>query len=157
MRLMRTLTLVAAGALAIGCSSTTNPQDVTVADLVGTWTASRFAFTNVANTAQKFDVITNGGSFAVTVASNGTIDGTYNFIFDSGDIAGTIAVSGGVVTFVNTAASPPDTLSFTDFALNGNTFTLTGNYQEIPLAAFTGNAGDLATLVNASLAVVLTR
>jgi hypothetical protein len=147
--------LITLGAVALGCGDSTGSTEVTLADLVGTWTADQFEFTNQANTAQRFDVVANGGSFEVTVAANGTITGSFDFIVDDGTIDGTISVGGGVITFINTDVVPPDTLSFGNFVLAEDVLTLTDTNQEFPFGMLTVPPDP--TPLPASLAVVLNR
>jgi hypothetical protein len=70
----RTLSLMALAAiLSAGCSkdSTTAPEGITIADLVGSWTASSVVFTSQANSSQKFDIVAAGGELRATVLDGG--------------------------------------------------------------------------------------
>jgi hypothetical protein len=75
MKLARIVPLVAALAVfATGCGES-DPADVeegfTIADLVGSWTASSHRFTNNANAAESYDLIANGGETRSTVLAGG--------------------------------------------------------------------------------------
>ena len=68
------MALVLAGALtAAGCgeSSTSEPETVTIADLVGSWIATSLVLTNKANTTQSMDIVAAGGEVRITVLSDG--------------------------------------------------------------------------------------
>jgi hypothetical protein len=66
--------VIAIAALAAGCSDS-DPTDVTdevtIADLVGSWTASSHTFQNNANAAESHDVVADGGETRTTVLANG--------------------------------------------------------------------------------------
>lgn len=64
-------------ALAVACGE--DEGGVTVADLVGTWTATRLEFTNRANAAQKIDLAPLGLSFTLVVAPGGRYTVTMSF------------------------------------------------------------------------------
>lgn len=56
----------------VGCGdSATEPDGITVADLVGSWTAASAVMTNKTNPSQQFDIIAAGGEMRVTVLNNG--------------------------------------------------------------------------------------
>jgi len=105
---------VAGLAVAFACSDAVAPEDI-----AGTWTATQFEFTSVANSSVTFDVIGEGGSASLTFNANGTYSitfalggppetdsGTYaidgsRFTLDEGtgdEVSGTIDLSGDTLT-----------------------------------------------------------
>jgi hypothetical protein len=109
--------------VAAGCSDSTSPEDVTAADLVGTWEATAFEVTAVGGGAS-MDVIALGGSMTLTAGANGayTIDITFPGELPEVE-TGTFTVAEGVITI--DPEGPDSTMSF-DFTLSGNTLTLMG-------------------------------
>ena len=55
----------------------TDPTEVE--DFAGTWNATFMEFTNLANSAEKFDLIVEGGSLSIQIASTG--DYTLSILF----------------------------------------------------------------------------
>lgn len=149
LRIARSVTLVAVAALlAIGCSeSSTDPDPdggVTVADLVGSWTASSHTFTNNANSSESFDVVANGGETRTTVLSGGG----HRTWFELGDFSdewdAQLSISGTTLTSTPAEATR-ETVSWT-FTLVGNTLTLTRSDSEWDFT-LSGAAGVPATEV----------
>ena len=58
--------------LGLGVASCVDPGDVTQGDLVGTWEADAFVFSDFANPVTEVDVIGLGGSVTITFDANGT-------------------------------------------------------------------------------------
>lgn len=149
LRIARSLALVVVTALlAIGCSdSSTDPGTdggVSVADLVGSWTASSHTFTNNANSSESYDIIANGGETRTTVLTGGGARiwiefGTFS---DEWDVQ--LSISGTTLT-ATPAEATRETVSWT-FALVGNTLTLTRSDSEFDFT-LTGAAGVPATEV----------
>lgn len=105
---------------AVAC---TDPTEV--ADLVGTWNATVVEFTNLANTAEKYELIGDGGSLTIVVEANE--DYTLSILFPGEPVdvqEGTIAVVGDVLTLSESGQGSP--LDFI-FDLSGNTLTMTTN------------------------------
>lgn len=81
--LTRSLSLLAAVAvLSSACSDGSTAPDIddggpnddtgaTIADLVGSWTASSVVFTNKANAAEQIDIVAAGGELRTTVLNHG--------------------------------------------------------------------------------------
>lgn len=109
-------TLVLAGfASVLACSDSVAPEDI-----AGTWDASTFVFTSVANPGTSLDLIDAGYSASLTFNANGTYsisftepggvpdtdNGTYTidgdtFTLDAGtsdEVSGTISLSGDTMT-----------------------------------------------------------
>ncbi len=106
-------------ALSIGCSDSTGPAEP--ADLVGTWVASAFVFTNSANTAETVDVIALGMSMTLTFTET-TMSWTINFAGQEQEVfTGTYSLAGNQITM----SDPIDGDETFTFALDGNILTLT--------------------------------
>ena len=107
--------------LAVGCSDSTGPAEP--ADLVGTWNASAFVFTNSADAAQTVDVIALGMTMSITFTET-TMSGTVNFPGQDQEIfTGTYTISGGQIMFTDSDPQEGDE-TFTQ-SLDGNILTLT--------------------------------
>ncbi len=78
MSLLRTVSALAVVAtLTVGCSeSTSSEEDITIGDLVGTWTAQSVVYTAVENPTQQYDLVAGGGSLTMVIAADGTFIGT---------------------------------------------------------------------------------
>lgn len=78
MRLARRLPPAAllVAAVTLGCGDDGTGPGVNLADLVGTWTATQFEFTNRADRSQKVDIIPQGGALTFTILPDG------RYIFD---------------------------------------------------------------------------
>jgi len=145
MKFVRTFSAVAlAAAVAVGCSDSTDPADVTIEDLVGTWVASSFTYTADANPAQTFDLVANGGGFTLTVQADGSVTGTQSILGMTDTFNADMTVANGVLT-VTTTDVPPEVLTFT-FTLDGNTITMTDTSAEFDFTLM-GNPEVAANLV----------
>ena len=132
-------------AAAIGCSDSTGIEPDQIA---GTWTATQVVFTSLTNSSVTIDWIALGGTFTLTIRSDGTFtavtrdpDGTTDT--DVGDIN----VAGTVLTIADSGSGSP-----TAFVAvrNGDSMTLTTTDEEID---FDGDDADDP----ASLRIVLRR
>ncbi len=112
-------------ALGVGCGESAAP-DVTVADLVGTWSATQFSVTDESGTIAPLELINLGGSLVITVVANGNFTGTFKATALSAEtsVAGSITIQQGTLT-----------LAFTDgldepisgsFVLGNDRLTITG-------------------------------
>jgi hypothetical protein len=111
----RWITIGFAALVASACGDSTG---VTVEDLVGTWNATMYRYTDNANAAQQIDLIAQGASFTMTVTAGGTV----STLFDDGQ-GGTSSDSGTL---------SPD----------GTTLTIAGNAYEAQ------RSGDVLTLTD---------
>ena len=123
-RLLSLLALAAVFTSACGdSSSSTEPEGLTIADLVGSWGASSALFTNQANPSQTFDIIAAGGSLNITVLGNG---GVRNWL-ELGDVSdewdALLTLNGNQLTSTPAEASRP-TRHWT-IEMSGDRFTLT--------------------------------
>lgn len=119
MRLSRAVLLGAAATLgAVACEKATG---VTIADLVGTWRATKLEFTNKANTAQKVDLVPLGAQLTIVVESSGRAISTFSFQGSTSVDTSQIAIRGDTLLIDGERAV---------FVLSGNTLTLTDNEEE---------------------------
>jgi hypothetical protein len=116
--------------VAVGCSETIDPADITLQDLVGTWNATKVEYTPDGGGAA-FDLIDNGGSATLTLSASGTLTGTFTFAGQSDEIDGTVSLANGRLTLTEPGegGDPPEVTVF-DVTLSGNTLTLTSDDVE---------------------------
>lgn len=107
----------AASLLLLACGEAAG---VTIADLVGTWNATKLEFTNKANSAQKIDVVPLGAQLRIVVEPSGRAISTLSFQGQTSVDTSQIVIRG-------------DTLVVDDrrllFTLSGNTLTITDNNE----------------------------
>jgi hypothetical protein len=102
--------------LALACGS-----DVAEDDLVGTWNATEFVFSNFDDPVMDFDVIGEGGAVTIVIRADGTYTATFTFPESEPEVDnGTWELSGSVLTF---DAGTADETDF-DVSLSGNTLTI---------------------------------
>jgi len=93
-------------------------------EFAGTWNATKYQFTNKANTAQKVDVISLGATLVVILDQNGTYQATLTMPGDAPEVTtGTWDASVDVFTIRETGSTGE--MQF-DYTLSGNTLTLSG-------------------------------
>lgn len=122
----RLFTLLSVVIAATACSESdkaTGPEAVTIADLVGSWTASSLAYTNNANPGEKLDLIALGGENRVTVLESGGARTWLEFGTFSDEWDAQLTISGTTLTSRPAEASR-STRSWA-FSLEGNVLTLT--------------------------------
>ncbi len=107
----------AAAVLLLACAEATG---VTIADLVGTWNATKLEFTNKANPAQKVDVVPLGAQLRIVVEASGRAIATFSFQGQSSVDTSQIAIRG------DTLVVDGRRLLFT---LSGNTLTMTDDNE----------------------------
>jgi hypothetical protein len=111
----------ATGTDATGTDTSTEP-----ADLAGTWTATSFVLTSVANPATSVDLVAQDGAVVTLVLG---ADETYDFTYVS-DVepteneTGTYTVSGSTLTIDPTGTKGPEAFTI---SRAGDTMTLTGD------------------------------
>ncbi len=131
MKLLRTLVapLLAVTCMGAGCDSTgpdsigpdSTPDEI-VAALAGTWNATKFEFTNDANSSETFDVIANDGSFTLTITTDGRFTGSFTGFDDNETFSGTYVVQGtNLILTDDLEPNDPETVAFT---LSGDTLTI---------------------------------
>jgi hypothetical protein len=102
--------------LAAACGDSTG---VEVEDLVGTWNATAYRYTNTANTAEQVDlIITQGASFTMTVSAGGTVSTTFDDgVGGTSSNSGTLSADGTTLTVAGDAFEAErsgDALTLTD-------------------------------------------
>jgi hypothetical protein len=150
LRFVRSLTLIVCTALlAVACSDSSSgpepdPAGVTLADLVGSWTASSHTFTNNANSSESFEVVANGGETRTTVLTGGGHRTWFTLGSFSDEWDAQLSISGTTLTSTPVESSR-ETRVWT-FTLVGNTLTLTRSDSEWDFT-LSGGAGVPATEV----------
>lgn len=124
MNLVRMAVMLVGAGLMVGCGDDgTSPADLTLADLVGGWTAGEFEFTDQSNPAQSIDLIALGGEVALSLASNGSYTIVMLPPLSTPDVTeGSATVEGGLLVVTDDEA-PGETVTFT-LTLSGNTLTI---------------------------------
>jgi hypothetical protein len=106
--------LVAGLALACG-------DDVAVEDLVGTWNATEFVFSDFGDPVTDFDVLAMGGAVSIVIEADGTYTITFTMPESEPEVdTGTWDLDGDVLTF---DAGTIDETAF-ELSLSGDTFTI---------------------------------
>ncbi len=133
MKLLRTLVApLLAVTFMVDCSDSTDPDSIgpestpeeITAALAGTWTATSFVFTNVANSSETFDMIANGGSFTLTLTADGQFTGTLTGPGENETFGGTYVAQGANLILTDELEPDSETVAFT---LSSNTLTITGD------------------------------
>jgi hypothetical protein len=127
--------------LAVGCGDGTRlgPVDfvVTMSDLAGAWTATKWEYTLELDPAQKADIVQQGGSAALRINASGTYSGSVRFPHDEHEtpLAGTITLRGDSLVFQTPFAFrlTPSTLTLSGgkVALEDGDFGLTSDQFEV--------------------------
>lgn len=99
-------------------------SDVTLADLVGSWVADQFEFTNQANRAESVDFVAAGADVIMTVASNGRYTAAAVAPFGGGGdvLMGALAVEDGYLLMTDDE-EPGETIAFS-VDLSGGVLTI---------------------------------
>jgi Lipocalin-like domain len=113
-RIPQTLALVGL-ATAVACGDAVAPEDI-----AGTWSATSFVFTRVADTGDTIDIIGAGGSVSITFNANGTYSITFDVDGAPDTSTGSYAIDGSTITLDEGTV---DEVSGT-IDLSGNTLTL---------------------------------
>jgi hypothetical protein len=149
--LRRLSAFVLLAAVAAGCSDSTAPEDITVANLVGTWNATSATFTPVGG-GVGVEVVARGFDLTITIAASGAYTLTVSVPGEENEIeTGTLTVSNGRITA--TPSDPLEDPGFLDIvSLNGDNLTLFVDDEEFD---FTDDSIDNETA--ATLTIVLMR
>lgn len=76
MKVLNKLVAVAlAGVFAVGCGD--DDGGVTMTDLVGTWDASKFEYSDLSGQSASVDIIPFGGAFSITITATSATNGSY--------------------------------------------------------------------------------
>ncbi len=120
MRRLSWLAIPLLAGLAWGCGDSTG---VTEADLVGTWNATAFKFSDFGDPVMDFDVIGMGGSVQIVIAANGDYTVTTTIPGVGPDVAtGTWVLQGGDLLIL-TGTGETDGTEMT-VGLSGTTLTV---------------------------------
>lgn len=147
MRLTRSLTALAlAATVAVACDSTTSPEDLTVSDVVGTWTATKIEYTLLADTTEKLDIVGYGlATLTITVHESGSFTFTFTQVGNP-VVTGTasLTISNGVATI--TGAGDIDG-SYDITAYDGTTLTMEDSPVDFDFLPPDGIDEDASVLV----------
>jgi hypothetical protein len=125
MNTLRIASLAAAILLAAGACNDDDGTGPSPSALAGTWNATKFEYVEVANPANKIDVIPLGGTLTVVLTGAGAFTAASTFPGEAPfNAAGTWSASADVFT-LNFTSGMSGTQQF-DFSLSGNTLTLNG-------------------------------
>jgi len=115
------------------------------AEVVGTWTTTEFVFINKADTTQKFDLISNGGSFVLEIDADGNFTSTTTFGTFVETETGTLSFSGDQVTITETGEPGSETITY---SVSGNTMILVDSDSEFD---FDDNGSDDPAILRITL------
>ncbi len=124
MKTLRTLSaFLVLAAVAAGCSDSTAPEDITLAALVGTWSATSATFSEVGGSGFE-DAIALGATMSITVGPSGSYSINVTVPFEDPEVeTGTLTVTGGVITATPTdPLEDPETIEIV--SLSGDNLTL---------------------------------
>jgi hypothetical protein len=130
-----------------GDSSPAEPDGITIADLVGSWSASSVLFTNQANPSQQFDIIALGGELRVTVLQSG---GARTWL-DVGDVSdewdAALTLSGTQLTSTPVESTRPTRHYAIELSGNVLTMTSTDASFDFTLSGATGTPATEVTVL----------
>jgi len=146
-RLLSLIAFVAVSSAGCGDSSTTEPEGLTIADLVGSWKASSVLLTSQANSSQQFDIITAGGELRVTVLDGGRtrmwLDlGSFSDEWDS-----LLTLDGNALTMTPAETSRPTRHYTIDMSADRLTMTSSDASFDFTLSGGTGVAATEKTVL----------
>jgi hypothetical protein len=104
-------------------------EDLTLAGLVGTGSATQFLLTTQSDAAVSIDLIAAGGALTLTVSAIGSFTGQQSPVGFDETFPGTVSVSGNVLALTDceNPADVPEVVA----SLSGNTLTLTSDDLEL--------------------------
>lgn len=130
---------------ACGSDGGTDPDEgITMADLVGSWTASSQVYTNKADATETLDFIASGGEVRVTVLTGGRARTWVDFGSFSDEWDAQLTLNGNTLTATPAEASRP--VQHFTFTLVGDVLTLT-NDDDVFDFTLTGATAVAATTV----------
>ncbi|MDH3292218.1 MAG: lipocalin family protein [Gemmatimonadota bacterium] len=146
-RLYRLFALTLTFGLVAACGNSNEPVQVTVDDLVGTWTASRFQITDESGTIAPFDIVAFGGRLVITVTSGGGFSGTLkaSAIATENPVSGTVTVQGMTLTLTFTQGLVQPISG--QFVLSGDTLTISGSGLTIEFEGQTIGAASIVLVL----------
>ena len=122
-RILGVLSLVFVVAACSDSDTSMGPDEITLADLVGSWTASSHVYANNANPGEAFDLIAAGGETRTTVLHNGGARTWITFGTFSDEWDAQLSISGNTLTSDPVEASRQ--VRTWALSLAGNLLTLT--------------------------------
>jgi hypothetical protein len=122
-RLFAVLMVMFTAAACSDSEKATGPDEITIDDLVGSWTASSQVYTNNASPAEKFDIIAAGGETRITVLPGGGARTWVTFGTFSDEWDAQLTLSGG--TLISQPAEASRGVRNWAFTLDGGVLTLT--------------------------------
>jgi len=122
-RSMAVLALLLTAAACSDSGKATGPEEVTMADLVGSWTAASQTYTNNAEPGINVDIINLGGETRVTILDGGRARTWVDLGTLSDEWDAQLAISGNTLT--STPAEATRSVRTWTFSLEGNVLTLT--------------------------------
>lgn len=137
-------TVLIAAAMLTACGDSTAPKGVTLQDLVGTWNATSWQYTDQANAGNKIDLVSEGTQFTLVVASSGQFTLTeevapgFTLV-----ITGNVAVQGSNLVLSDPAA--PGQSYAVPFTLVGSVLTITDDEESFDFDS--DGTEEAATLV----------
>lgn len=90
----------------VACSDSTAPTGP-LAELAGSWDASRMVVTSKDDPETGGDIIEEGASFTLEIRSSGRYTAALTFFEQSSEEEGTLEVSGSTITFNPDSGDPP--------------------------------------------------
>lgn len=117
------LALTVMVAASCGSDGGTEPEGITIADLVGSWTATSQTFTNNSNSSETFDFIANGGETRMTVLAGGNARTWVDIDTYSDEWDAQLTLNGNTLTSTPVEASRP--VRVYTITLNGSTLSVT--------------------------------
>ena len=122
-RFIAVVSLVLSVAACSDSDKATGPDEITIADLVGSWTAASLVFTNNADPGQTFDVVAAGGETRMTVLDHGGARIWFTLGDFSDEWDAQLGLSGN--TLSATPAEATRSARAWTVSLDGNVLTLT--------------------------------
>jgi hypothetical protein len=135
-----------------GCNDSTSPEQITIGDLAGTWTATSFVYTSTVDAADQWDLVASGGSLTMVITAAGAFTGTT--VLPSTVVetyTGTMSVSGSRLTQDFDEEGIP-TLIWTIGDYTNDSMTLSGGLSPFD---FTDDGSD--DYVSASIRTTIVR
>jgi hypothetical protein len=122
-RALRYLAILSFLAAGCGGDDPAAPEGLTLADLVGSWTASSVLHTNNADASEQFDIVAAGGEVRTTVLEGGGARTWVTLFTFSDEWDAQLSLSGNTLTSTPVESSRGVRVSTAE--LSGNVLTLT--------------------------------
>lgn len=111
----------------VGCSGSTDPDELTIADIAGTWVSTSFVYIADGNPTLQVDLVDEGGSVTMVISAGGAFTGTTDYPPLSMNLVltGQMTLSDGTLTQDFDAEGLP-TLIWTLTVNGDDSMTMTG-------------------------------